>query len=486
MRRADMSKMRSAFYRPAQLALLFAVGLFLLALLVLGSLNWRDSTRLDTVVAHLERTRAVQETAQLLERRLQGRAAAGEVPDAGDLRVERRQIAALLAGGPVLKPETSHKLAQALDVLADPERDPRGALAEALRITNEALAEEARAESVLVDTLRTDARVEMHVVGWTFAGFTLLLVGGAWAFRQRIFRPIGNLRALLSRLAEGEFTPVATDNVDPMLVPLFDNYNLMVQRLRELEEAHLRHAASLQNEVRAATGTLLTQQQNLARAERLAAVGELAATVAHELRNPLAGIHMTLANLRRDAGDGTMEERLDLVLAEIQRITRLLNDLLAQAQHTPEAPREVDLARLVRELLTLVRYQTPPGVELRCEVDEGLRCRIPEDRLRQALLNLVLNAVRAVAACGSGVVTVSAHEDGRWLRLTVRDDGPGLSDAILAGGTRPFVTGREGGTGLGLAVVKRFTQEVGGELQLSNMAPRGAALTLSIPPLHHG
>jgi signal transduction histidine kinase len=110
----------------------------------------------------------------------------------------------------------------------------------------------------------------------------------------------------------------------------------------------------------------------------------------------------------------------------------------------------------------------------------GLECFAPPDALKQALLNLVLNAVQAVGE-RRGTVTVSADRADGVVLLEVRDDGAGFPDALLEGGVRPFASGRESGTGLGLAVALRFAREVRGELALSNLAPRGACARLRIP-----
>lgn len=140
----------------------------------------------------------------------------------------------------------------------------------------------------------------------------------------------------------------------------------------------------------------------------------------------------------------------------------------------------VGVHRLVQELATLIRYQLPSHVRLVTEAPEDLRCRVPEDGIRQAVLNLVLNSV-AVMGDTSGTVTIHVEYRNGALEVRVLDDGPGFPDALLLGGIRPFVTSRESGTGLGLAIVKRFARDLGGELTIANRAPRGACVTLTLP-----
>jgi signal transduction histidine kinase len=225
---------------------------------------------------------------------------------------------------------------------------------------------------------------------------------------------------------------------------------------------------------------LLEQQRNLARAERLAVTGEFAASVAHELRNPLAGLQMTLANLRNEIDDAELRERVDLMINEVGRLTRLLNQLLDSARHEPEAPQSVHLAELVDEILSLHRYQLAPKMRLENHVDPAVVCDLPADRLRQALLNLMINAGLAMAGKG-GLISIDATCEGSSLRITVTDDGPGFPAEILTGGVRPFFSTREQGTGLGLAVVRRFVRDLGGTLELANLEPHGARVTLILP-----
>jgi len=270
--------------------------------------------------------------------------------------------------------------------------------------------------------------------------------------RRRIIKPLDAFAARLSRLAEGDFSPTPLGGVDPFLLPLHTQVNTVAAR------ANSRCCSST----------------------RRMATGELAASVAHELRNPLAGIQMTLSNLRTELGDGDHGERVDLVLNEVARLTRLLNSLLDSARHQPEPKRQVALAPLVEELLTLTRHQLPDTVRVESRVDPSLTARVSPDRLRQALLNLVLNAGGALGDAG-GTIVIAARSGDERVQLSVTDDGPGFPAELLRNGIRPFFSTREQGTGLGLSLVRRFAREMGGDLTLANREPRGAEATLTLP-----
>jgi signal transduction histidine kinase len=131
----------------------------------------------------------------------------------------------------------------------------------------------------------------------------------------------------------------------------------------------------------------------------------------------------------------------------------------------------------------LLRFQVAESIRLDVAVEPGLHCVLPGDRLRQALINLVLNAVRALGEEG-GVVTIRAREEEKRLVMEVSDDGPGFPPALLTSAVRPFLTYREGGTGLGLAMVRRLALDLGGALTLENLQPRGALVRLVIPRGH--
>jgi signal transduction histidine kinase len=154
--------------------------------------------------------------------------------------------------------------------------------------------------------------------------------------RDRILRPLRNLATLLTLLGQREYSPAPSKSVEPLLRPLFENYNEVVRGLRALEREHQAREDTLAEEVRATTAALLDQNRALARSERLAALGEVAAGLAHELRNPLAGIQLACAKLRRQTRDPAQAQRLDLVNGELNRLTRRLNDLLAEVQEAPE------------------------------------------------------------------------------------------------------------------------------------------------------
>jgi two-component system, NtrC family, sensor kinase len=293
---------------------------------------------------------------------------------------------------------------------------------------------------------------------------------------------LNDLRLLLQRLTEGNFTGITTDHLDPLLLPVFNSYNDMVSHLAELEEAKRLYAQSLQREVRLATQALLEQQASLARAERLAAIGEVAAELAHEIRNPLAGIQIAFSNLRREIDNPQQHARMELISNELKRLGHLLNDLLSQSRHAPEIAADIDIAMLIRDLAALTRYQIAEEIRLDVAVEPSLQAHLPEGGLRQALLNLILNAADALEG-RAGTIRVTAVRNAKGIQIDVVDDGPGFSQELLEQGIRPFRTTRQRGTGLGLTMVQRFVKDTGGNIRLTNQTPHGACVSLFLPVL---
>jgi signal transduction histidine kinase len=223
---------------------------------------------------------------------------------------------------------------------------------------------------------------------------------------------------------------------------------------------------------------ILGERKALLRAERLALAGEAAASLAHEIRNPLAGVAMGLQNLERDAED--LGPRIRPMVSELERITRTLNEHLGALRAPAETPVEVDVSRLVSDMVELLRYEAADGVQVELSVEAGVRCRTQQDRLRQVLLNLALNGLQVLEPRG-GTLRIEASRSGNGLALEVLDSGPGFPEGVLHGVTGPFASTRAGGVGLGLRLVRRMVGELGGTLELSNPAEGGARAVVRIP-----
>jgi C4-dicarboxylate-specific signal transduction histidine kinase len=483
LEQAPKRHVKSVIYRPARLRGWALLGLLLLVLAILSGMIWRNLSRLESLRAYVRYSHRIQMANLGMQNALLDHIADSQSIDGPQLQDLADQVRELVRFDKHLDPDTPRRLLSVERSLAEPGDDgdspeaSKTRLLSAMTLMSETLDEETDKRERMLEHLSTDTRYELALASATLAA---LLVFGGLFLRHRILAPLNDLRILLLRLADEDFSPIDTRRLDPLLLPVFNSYNDLVKRLAELEEAKRLHTESLEAEVRVATRALLEQQRSLADAERLAAIGELAAEIAHELRNPLAGIQMSCANLRGEMENPEHAQRLDLVTSELKRMARLLTGLLQRAKHAPTPSTDIELAALVSELVTLTRYQIPAHVELRSDVPDGLICRLAECDLRQALLNLVLNAAQAIDGHPGHIVVGAQREMGR-ISISVTDDGPGFNPELLGNRIRTFTTARSQGTGLGLAIVQRFAREIGGQLKLANVYPRGARVTLQLP-----
>ncbi|WP_224243306.1 ATP-binding protein [Hyalangium gracile] len=235
---------------------------------------------------------------------------------------------------------------------------------------------------------------------------------------------------------------------------------------------------------------LAAARAEMVKRERLAALGELSAIVAHEVRNPLGVIFNAVTSLRRllkVEGDPAM--LLDILTEESDRLNRIVADLLDFTRPRDPILQPEDLGRVLLDAIEAARVQggsDNSSVRFVAEVDPHLPpARMDRRLIRQALINVLVNALQAMPQ--GGVVTVKARRElhgGRdWLRSDVSDQGMGIPSELLHRVFEPFFTTKAQGTGLGLAVVRRILDEHGGEITVESTPGRGTTFTIRLPLL---
>jgi two-component system NtrC family sensor kinase len=243
-------------------------------------------------------------------------------------------------------------------------------------------------------------------------------------------------------------------------------------------------------------GLLVRAREDLAHRERLAALGQLAAQLAHEVGTPLGSVsgHLQLALATGDVPDQT-RERLVIATQEIQRVSRIIRDYLDSTRRMDPEVTDVEVERVMRESVDVARGGHPArAAAVTVEVAPGVaRWRTDEGVVRQVLVNLVANALDAVTQKGEGSVRVLAAAEertgpkgpgGAELVLTVADTGIGLSPEQLGRMFEPFYTtkGRGKGTGLGLAICRELATSLGGRIEAASEPGRGTTFTVRLPP----
>ncbi len=227
---------------------------------------------------------------------------------------------------------------------------------------------------------------------------------------------------------------------------------------------------------------LQEQERDLLRAEQLAAVGQLAAGVAHEVRNPLTGIKFLVEGALRPAKPTPLsDEDLRLIRQEIVRIERTVQGLLDFARTPPPDRRRQDLRTLVTEAAGVVRGRAEAKpVTLQVESSpEPIPAAVDRDQMLSLLTNLLFNAIDATPPGGVVGVRVGAGADGILVEVT--DTGPGIDPAVADRLFSPFATTKPTGTGLGLTVARRVAKDHGGTLTAANLPAGGAAFKLTLP-----
>ena len=221
-------------------------------------------------------------------------------------------------------------------------------------------------------------------------------------------------------------------------------------------------------------------EEKLAQQAALAQVGQMAAVVAHEVRNPLAGIKGAVQVLmsRRAPSDGELPVMRDIV-GRIDSLSELINDLMLYARPRPPRLSHIDLRAIVSDAVTIVRRDpVARSIDIVIEGDD-VSASVDDELIRATLLNLVLNAAQAMA--GHGRITVTLGQSGNVATIEVRDNGPGIPAEIRAQVFEPFFTTKARGGGLGLPIARRTAELHGGSLVLECPESGGTVVTITLP-----
>lgn len=244
--------------------------------------------------------------------------------------------------------------------------------------------------------------------------------------------------------------------------------------------------------------------------DRLAVLGQLAAGLAHEVKNPLGAIKGA-AQLLSEPSDGTAldpgaQEFVSIILEEVERLDRVVGSVLDYARPSGGQLGLVDLNAVVRRTIQVLASDREDECELRMVLAEGLpQVRANAEQLRQVLINLVRNAIQAMGGTGKIEVLTRLRSHGRarrevgggvsataasehspaprtsWVEVAVRDEGPGILPQVQRSLFQPFFTTKHKGTGLGLAICQRMVEEMGGRIDVYSRPGHGATFTVALP-----
>jgi signal transduction histidine kinase len=290
-------------------------------------------------------------------------------------------------------------------------------------------------------------------------------------------------------------SPVLRDHsvVSSLNVPIYGRLRPLgvlgahTNRLRKFTEGDVHFLQAVANILSAAMERQSPEHrqrdQQLLRAEQMMAIGQVAAGVAHELRNPLTSIKgLVQVNLREATERGLPTDDLAVIDHEIRRMERTLQTFLDFARPPQPDRRPLDLATVVERVISVVNGRArKQRVSLRVvQPDDPVVAEADQDQLQQLLLNLVLNSLDALPKGGTVEIELRPARDG-LAELYVRDSGPGIAPHILPKVFETFVSSKETGMGLGLPLSRRIAEEHGGSLAGYNLPEGGACFVLRLP-----
>jgi signal transduction histidine kinase len=374
--------------------------------------------------------------------------------------------------------ETAYRLAQ---------RQLKARLLPALTAMNREIYRRARESSVrgaytrLQEILGAEARSLLAIIVLSLA--TGLLA--SWLISRSLARPVSELTRAMAIVGSGqlEYPIKATsrDEIGDLALALAS----MTENLRQSRA----DMARLNGELERKIDQLERTQAQLVQSEKLASIGEMAAAVAHGLRNPLGSLRAAAQLVRRHPESPSSGEHLDAIIEEVDRLDRRISHLLSFSRPAPYRPMPESLPRLVEGLLPAFAQ---PLREHRVDLQVAMASNLPEVRvdpmqLEQAVVEVLSNALDAMPTGGHLRISGSAEDgavDPPEVTLEVSDTGPGIPEPVLASVCEPFFTTRPEGTGLGLAIAKRYVEQNGGRLEIESRVGVGTTVRIRLPVSH--
>ncbi len=328
---------------------------------------------------------------------------------------------------------------------------------------------------------------------WILLGLLVLgcALGGLMAgvLARRLSQPVLELAETAEQVAAGErevTLPVASQDE---IGHLTETFNRMTSALKERDDELQSLNRELEQKVAERTSQLeekslelIKAQEELLRSEKLAAIGSLAAGVAHEINNPTAIIRGNVEILLMQlAADSDGREEAEEILKQTERVSRITQNMLTFAREQAIHPEQVRINQIIEEVLAQVRHHEP--VE-RVKIDMSSWHDLPpivgdSERLRQVFTNIIVNALQAME--GQGTLSVASRTDGNGVEIAFSDTGPGIPEAIRAKIFNPFFTTKQRGTGLGLSVSYGIIKALKGSITVESENGAGTIFRIRLP-----
>jgi signal transduction histidine kinase/putative methionine-R-sulfoxide reductase with GAF domain len=239
----------------------------------------------------------------------------------------------------------------------------------------------------------------------------------------------------------------------------------------------------MEEKIQKTTADLKKAEAQLIRSEKLAALGQLAAGIAHEIRNPLTSINILIHSLTENLPTKiSCREDLKVIEEEILRINEIVDQFLRFARPASPLFEKMDLLPIFEEILQLLRPQMERGkITVKKEFEPLPLITVDKEQIKQVILNLLMNAIQAMPAGGELSIKGRFSKDGYWVELTIQDSGLGIPPEDMDKLFNPFFSTKEGGMGLGLSIAHRIIDQHHGKIEVESHPGNGTLFTISLP-----
>jgi len=337
------------------------------------------------------------------------------------------------------------------------------------------------------------AQHQRRAVIFTAASLLVVSLFTGWLIWLTVHKPVHQLTEGTRAVAQGHLDYALPETSQDEIGSLAVSFNHMTQELKKAQAENLQWTETLEDRVRQKTEELERAYRSLTQSEKMASLGKLAAVVAHEINNPLAGI-LTYSKLISRMADksfsdnkrlGEAKSYLQIIEGESRRCGGIVKNLLTFARQTPINPQKNDLNAIIERCLLLVGHQMDlQSIDLQKKLEPQLpQLYCDAGQVQQALLVILMNAVEAMPR-GGRLGIESAYDPARRLgRVVVSDEGTGIPPEVLSHIFEPFFTTKEEGkgTGLGLAIALGIIQQHGGNIEVVSSEQKGTAFTVLLP-----
>jgi two-component system, NtrC family, sensor kinase len=332
-----------------------------------------------------------------------------------------------------------------------------------------------------------------QILAYTITAMLLVAVLSWWFVVRMVDRPIRVLAEGTERLSEGDLGYQIQVQSEDELGDLADSFNQMSLQLRAANEQIVRWAKTLEDRIEEKTHELKSVYDNVLQVEKMASIGRMAAVVAHEINNPLAGILTYAKLLRKWIDNGILKDSklveahqcLDLIVDESRRCGEIVKNLLSFSRAAPMNLESADVNQVMERCILLVQHQLKiSDIELQLSLDERLpMVQCDPAQIEQVLLALVTNAIDAMPHGGNLWLQTGTNAAADEVEIEVRDDGTGISPEFLPNIFEPFQTTKDKGhgVGLGLAVSRNIIDRHHGRIDVHSEFGKGTTFTIGLP-----